>query len=181
MGEHKGRTVVFIRELIESLGGADVEAKLDSLGPEERTTYDAALTLSWVPDRHVAAIIRIAAQLLYPGSSGGMREIGRHQARADLGGLYRVLLTISTVPFALSRTAQFWKTYNRRGAPELTMGEDGKSAALVVRDYPEYPAELGKYNCGYILGVLEQAGAGGVIVSFELENGTTPRWSARWQ
>jgi hypothetical protein len=173
--------VVFIRERIEELGRPDTEKVLGVLSTEERATYDSALTLSWVPDQHVAAVIRVAAQILYPGLSTGIREIGRSQALADLGGIYRVLLAVSTVSFALGRTAQFWKTFNKQGTPRLS-GEGGSNhASLVVSNYPGFPPVLGDYNCGYIIGVIEAAGAKVTRVTFDPVDASTPRWSAHWE
>jgi len=181
VGKHKGRTVVFTRERIEKSDHRDSQKFLDRLSPEERTTYDSALTISWVPDTHVAAIIKIGAQLLHPGMSSGIREIGREQAQADLGGLYRVLLAVSTVSFALSRTAQFWRTFNDEGTPRLTQGPGSNEAHLLVENYSNFPDALGEYNCGYIIGVLGRAGAKDVRVRFDYQNGRNPKWAATWK
>jgi hypothetical protein len=181
VGKHKGRTVVFIRERIEQSNRPDRQKVLDQLGAEERKTYESALTISWVPDTHVAAIISAGARLLHPGSLSGIREIGREQATADLGGLYSVLLAITTVSFALSRTAQFWRTFNDQGTPMLTHEPGTNEAVLLVEDYPNFPDALGEYNCGYIIGVLGRAGAKDIRVAFGYQHGTNPRWSATWK
>ena len=181
MGEHKGRTVVFIREQIDDSGRPDIPARLKILSPDERATYDSALTLSWVPDTHVAAIIRVAAQILYPGMPKGILELGRSQALADLSGMYRVLLAVSTVSFALGRATRFWKTFNKQGVPRIEGSDTGNHASLIVTDYPRFPPELGEYNCGYIVGVIERAGAKVTKVNFAPVDASTPRWITEWQ
>jgi hypothetical protein len=181
VGKHKGRTVVFIRERVEKSDLPYKEKILDQLSSEERATFASALTISWVPDTLVAAIINKAAKILYPGLSSGIREIGREQATADLGGLYSVLLAVTTVSFALSRTAQFWSTFNDEGTPKLTQVPGSSEAVLLVENYPGFPHELGEYNCGYIIGVLGRAGATGIRVTFEYQHGRNPKWAATWR
>jgi len=184
MGKIKAIVIVRLRQQVFPSQAKDVEAKyLEALAPDERAFYQSALPSTRIPLAQAMVMICKAAEILYPGrGDAALRELGRMQAHADMTGLYKVLMRVVTVAYAVKQAAALWRQYHDQG--EARVEQDPAvpgAAAFVVTGYPEAPRSFTFYNAGYIAGVLELTGATNVDVSVNFDNPQAWRTEVRWR
>jgi len=182
MGDYKGAGVLFVRKLLRERG-AKAEARfLDGLEPEERELFMKTTASSWVPVETMTRYQDLAAALLYPGQSSGLRDLGRAMAADHLTGLYQALARLTTVPFLMSQTARLWSTYHRQGRASTRQGEGANHVIFTVEGYPTLPEHFRECLSGYVHGMLELVGARDIRVL--RASGASPEawtWTLFWK
>lgn len=179
MGNYKGTGVVFMRSLFKRHGAASERKFLAQLTPQETDIYKQTLEFHWIPIEVITRYFELAAPLLYPGDSQGLRRIGREMARDHLQGVYRIVLRVVTVEYIIEKAARLWRTYHQIGTTRMERPGE-RMLQFVVMGYPDLPAAFRECTCGYIAGVLELAGAKDIHVLKSNDNPEEWRWKLSW-
>lgn len=159
MGNAKGTDIAFLRKCLRDAGPAAEKPFVDQLSPEERKIYETATPVSWVPIEISAKFQKLAAQILFPNHPSGIQELGREQARADLSGLYKIIVRFINIPTLLRKLSNLWHSYNDTGELKAVWKEGEKSGQLIIENYPDLPGVSQLQMQGYFLGALEMTGA----------------------
>jgi hypothetical protein len=179
VSDYKGTGIDYVRRLVAKTG-VDEAALTDRLSPAEAGVYRDALALSWV-DCHVAErILRAAAELVYPDHPRPLFELSRRMAQDNLGGIYKLMLRVASVPTVIERGAKLWSTYHAHGTAEVEKATGRNEGALVVKGYPHFAPGLMESVAGYIYGTLELTGSKGIQVEPQQGAAGTWRWNVRW-
>ncbi len=157
MARTKGTNVVSVRRLLQ--GAAAEEPVLAQLRPEELELYRETLAVGWVSDTFIARLFAVAAPALYPREPKPIRQLGRTIAQDNLTGIYRVMLRVVSIPFAIERAGSRWRTYNDTGEATITRFGDENRALMTISGYELFPEECLEETAGYIEGVALLCGA----------------------
>ncbi len=109
--------------LTTRLGEAGLKEALGSLAVEHRAALTGALPHQWISIPAMAALTRAAAARLDLTESQLAAELGAHNARDHLGGVYRLFLRVGPADLLFKSTAQLWNNYYNRGKAELVISE----------------------------------------------------------
>jgi hypothetical protein len=181
MGLCSAAGLYFIKKRVKAAGVVAEQALLKLLTLAERDYYYKALPVVWIPIEIAAEVYPKAAEVLLPGDQSGVWKLGRDQAHADLSGIFRALLVVTTVPFALRQASRFWTSYYKDGRAGVENLTDECSADFYVADYPDLPSKINDVVSGYIAGVMERAGAHDIKVLVNERDPNKRRWSATWK
>jgi hypothetical protein len=153
----KGTSVVSIRRLLQAARNED--AVLAQLTPEDAELYRTTLAVSWVSNDFMGRVFAVAGPALYPGEPKPIRQLGRTIAQDNLTGVYRVMLRIVSIPFAIERAAALWRTYNDTGDAAIERFGNEERARMTVTGYERFPDPCLEETAGYIEGVALLCGA----------------------
>jgi len=153
----KGTNVVSVRRLIQAAGLED--AVVAQLKPEDAELYRGALAVDWVSIEFIARLFEAAAPALFPREPRPIRQLGCTIARDNLTGVYRVMLRVVSIPFAIERAGNLWRTYNDTGEASVTRFGDETRARMTVTGYEAFPEATLDETAGYIEGVALLCGA----------------------
>lgn len=177
MANTKASDIFTLKKKIREQG---VEQNLLSrLTPEAAKIYLNSAANSWVPIAGEAEILNAAASLLYPREASPLRHLGHEIARINFSGIYKVFLLVATVPFLIKRVPQIWGTLFDQGEAKVE-NLAGNSGTLVVRGMSELQAAQREYISGFIIGLLELAGARQVQVAKIESNPQAWAWKIKW-
>jgi hypothetical protein len=171
----------FLRKKLRKNGNGAEEALLAELTADEADLYANALAVSWIDVAKAARVYDVAARAIYPKSAEPLVDLGRDMARADLTGIYKVLLRVATIPMVVERTARLWSTYHRRGTARIVREGDAKRADLVIDGYPDLPEAIRVNISGYVQGVLDLTGSKNPQVSHIGGSPDAWRWHVTWE
>lgn len=180
MGNYKGTGVVFMRGLLKHAGPVIERQFLAKLTAQERDTYDQTLEFHWIPIEVITRFFELAALLLYPSNPSGLRLIGREMAKDHLHGVYRIVLRVVTIEYIIEKSARLWRTYHQLGTSKMERVGDHQ-LHFVVRGYPDLPERFRECTSGYIMGVLELAGAKNVHIAKSTDDPQEWRWKMTWR
>ena len=175
MAGYKGVGIVFVRAQVRAARCED--AVLESLSPGARDTWRQATAGGWYPMEHAIEMFTRAAPLLFPGSPSPLRELGRAMAQDNLGGVYRHIVRLLSVPFLIKQTMVFWRLYHNAGRATCTSQE--KSAVVTLYEYPDCPERFRECLCGWIAGAVEVCG--GTNARVLKEDGDPFVWRVTWK
>ena len=174
--------LVWIRKVMREKGPEVENVFLARLTPEERTTLEQAFPVSTAPIETVTDILYKAAEMLFPGDPLAVRKLLRGEARNDLTGIYRVLLHVVSIEYAVKQAALLWKTYNKKGEAHIERPPEGGNRLIeVVTGYPDMYWPFAEVNAGYIEGVMEMTGAKDVAVECDLRDPEAWKWIVTWR
>ena len=151
----KGTEVASVRSLLRAAGKED--ALVARLSPDEVELYRETLPVAWVSVDFVARLWELAAAELYVGEARPLRQLGRAIIRDNLTGIYRVMLRVVSIPFAIQQAASLWHTYNDTG--EVTVERTGERLQMTVSKYPAFPEAALEECAGSTEGLMEMCGA----------------------
>jgi hypothetical protein len=157
MPNTKGTNVVSVRRLLQA--AAQEDAVLAQLTREDLESYRETLAVGWVSDVFIARLFAVAAPALYPREPKPIRQLGRTIAQDNLTGVYRVMLRIVSIPFAIERAGSLWRTYNDTGEATISRFGDEPRARMTITGYERFPDECLDETAGYIEGVALLCGA----------------------
>jgi hypothetical protein len=156
----KGTEVVSVRSLVRAAGKED--ALVARLGPDEVALYRDTLAVAWVSVDFVARLWELAAAELYVGEGRPLRQLGRAIIKDNLTGIYRVMLRVVTIPFAIQQSANLWHTYNDTG--EVKVERTGDRLLMTVSKYPAFPEAALEECAGCTEGLMLMCGARNIEV-----------------
>jgi hypothetical protein len=180
MNDFKATGVAYIRNRIRTETPQLEERFSEQLNEADRSFFENAMPVSWIPVQAGARIYAAAAELLFPSATNPLKDLGRAMALADLRGIYKILLKAATVPMVVKKTASLWRIYHKRGEARSERGSNKNEIFLVISDYRDLPGEMRETATGYTAGVIELTGARNVKVDLNDEDPERWRWSIRW-
>ena len=177
---YKGVGVVFVRKQVRALGPSQRERFYAQLTDAERACLDDTLATHWVPVEHAGRLFEVLGKIAYADAPSPLREVGRQLAGHDLGGVYRLLVRITSVRFLLSQHARLWSVYHRQG--EATVAEERpKAASLRISGHPSLPASFRVAMAGWLIGAVERCGGKDVVVDHDPDLAPPWRFDIRWR
>lgn len=180
MEKYRGTGLLSVKKMILRQRPDLQETFLAKLGPEERQLYEAVLATEWLPIKVVATLFYKAAGALYPGNLRGLEELGRQQALDNLQGIYRPMLRVLTINFAIQQVAKLWRGYFDEGEAAAWQEEGQKRAVMSVDNFPGLPEGNRRVISGYIQGVVELCGARNVVVQHDQSRAEKWVWTVTW-
>ncbi|MFH1811137.1 MAG: hypothetical protein ABIJ09_20520 [Pseudomonadota bacterium] len=178
MPRSKGSNVVTVRKLVQAAGVED--ALLARLSAADVDTYHATLAVSWVDIEVVARIFAAGAAVLFPGDVRSLRRLGRAIAEDNMRGMYRLILRVISIPFAIGQSARIWGTYNDAGRMTVEREPDQPRLRLVVQDYLDFPDATLEETAGYVEGVALLCGARSAQAEGWREGDRRFGWRVQW-
>ena len=175
MAGYKGVGIVFARAQVRAAGRED--ALLELLSADTRTTFLQATAGGWYPIEQATEIFTKASPLLFPGAANPLREFGRALAQDNLGGVYRHIVRLVSVPFLIKQTMVFWRLYHNAG--RATCSSEARSALVELYDYADCPERFRECLCGWIAGAVEVCG--GTNARVLKEEGYPFVWRVTWR
>ena len=177
MPRYKAVPLVLLRSRVRDAG---VEPRVrDALSDDDRAVYDRFVATDWVDQAFADRLYGVATPLVYGSGPMALRRFGQEAARADLRGVYRVVVRFMTVPALLERAATLWSKYHDRGIARAER-QGGNAARLVVEGYPELGENVRESAAGWLAGAFELTGASNVRVVHE-GDGARWIWAATWR
>lgn len=152
----KGTNVISVRKLVVAAG---VEQEcLARLSAADVTVWKTVLPMSWLPIDVVAHVFEAGAAVLYPNDARRIRTLGRAIARDNLSGVYRLLLRVLSVPFAIEQSSKLWSAYNDTGVTSVEYQKGAYEVRFLIAECPGFPDVVLEETAGYIEGLIELCG-----------------------
>jgi len=101
-------------------------------------------------------------------------------AQENLDGIYKFLLQIPSVEYAIQRGAKIWQAYNDTGDP-VVQKVTPNSLEFVVRHYPDMPALHRKYIQGFLKGMIQMTRAKKSFVALDESDSENWTWKITWE
>lgn len=183
MGEknYKGISICFVRDLVSDQGPEALAQMLAGLDDDDAHVFRYTLATSWIDIHAGMRIIQRAAEVLYPDDPAAIQTIGFRMAQWHLTSVYRILLRVVTVQFALSQTANYWEAYHRKGRTILEKDDHSNKARLIIEKYPDLPDTFRILTDGYIQGIMDLAGARNGTVQRRVMGADRWGWDLSWE
>lgn len=180
MSNFKGVGIMFIKEQLKARGPEFEKEFLNRLSPGDQDMFVNCLAFTWIPIEKAAKFYELAAQVLYPGESRGLVKIGKELAKNNLGGVYKLLVMIATIPYVVKQAAQFWKAYHEAGLATV-ITEQKNQLYFIVEQYPDLPKQFHELVQGYIEAIVEFAGGKMVNVKKGEPIKDGCKWFVSWE
>jgi len=181
MGTVKCSSFTGIKHHLAGLG-AGVEGKfIASLPHDLAEHYRKIMPVSRLPIEIAIALDLAIAQFLFPQDNEArqLHALGILMAQLDLNGFYKILLKVTTVPYAIEQSAVLWKTYHDEG--QTRVEEPGKkNLRYIISNYPNIPGNYLTFLGGYIQGVMELCGAKTISVDLQPVANHEHVYDVRW-
>lgn len=177
MPRYKAVPLVLLRNRVREAG---VEAALlSTLSEGDRAVYERFVATDWVDEAFANRLYGDATPLVYGGGRMALRRFGQEAARADLGGVYRVVVRFMTVPALADRAATLWSKYHDCGTARADRAGE-RAMRFVVEEHPGLGENTRETLAGWLAGAVELTGASNVRVTHE---GDADRWtwSVTWR
>jgi hypothetical protein len=176
----KGTGIAWLRESITAKGPEADQAMARSLAPEEYRAYRTAMPISWVPEVAATRIFKAAGDILFPGAPSPLIEVGRGMAKANMTGIYSMLLRLATIPFIMSQASRLWRTYHDTGEASVAEEKGAKRLTMTVAGFPELPSDMRQVLRGYLIGLGELTGARNVTAELDETDSAAWKWRCTW-
>ena len=152
---------------------------LEKLSPSDRELYTRSLPVSWIPVQEDPEDMGVAAELLFPDNPLQLQHLGILSAPEQIQGIYQIFFKIPTVAFIMKRVAQVWR-FNFDTGQAMVENVQNQSLEIVIKDFPDLPAYLREFLCGYYMGVIEITGAKNLRVTKHEKDPQAWRWMIQW-
>lgn len=176
----KGTGIAWLRESIAARGPEADQAMARALAPEEYRAYRTAMPISWVPETAATRIFKAACGVLFADAPAPLLEVGRGMAKANMTGIYSMLLKLATIPFIMSQASRLWRTYHDTGDASASDGPGRNQLTFAVAGFPELPADMRQVLSGYLMGLGELTGARNVRAELDESDPAAWRWRCTW-
>jgi hypothetical protein len=181
MSETRGVGVTILRSLFIRRGRQAEKIFIASLNETEFHYYHTGLSINWLPLEISALLHQKAAPVLYPGDPHGLRHIGHAQAQDNLRGIFRPLLKIMSVSFAMRQIDKIWRANCKQGRIRVEVSLDKGEAVMSMEAYPSLPSVMLDVIAGYTQSGLELVGAKEVRVEPARSNPEQWKWLIYWE
>jgi hypothetical protein len=178
MAQSKGTNIVTVRKLVDAAGAEP--RVLAALRSDDVDIYRTTQAMSWVDIHAVARIFDAVAVALFPDDARRLRRLGRSIAEDNMRGMYRLILRVVSIPFAIGQSARIWSTYNDTGQVRVEREDGQPRLRLQVSDYPDFPDSALEETAGYVEGLALLCGARSADVQSWREGDRTVGWTVQW-
>jgi len=121
----------------------------------------------------------IAAKFLYPLEDKKLRRLGKEMALYGFSIVYKMFFAIPSLTYLFKKVAVQWSHMYDTGAASIENIKEN-SATVVVRDFPDMPAYLREYLCGFYEGMATLNGAKNPRVKKDDSNPQEWHWELKW-
>jgi hypothetical protein len=180
MNNYKGAGIFILKKIFAQRGKEFEAAFLAKLPPETAQVYSRTLAFQWLPVETVAQFFIAAAGIIHRDLDQGLFEIGRQQSLDQLSGIYRPLLRVCTVNFAVQQSGRVWKNYFDQGVVTVTQNPVKKEVNFRLTDFPDLPRANRLVVGGFLVGVLELTNAKNVAVRHQDGEPQNWQWILTW-
>jgi hypothetical protein len=140
------------------------------------------LAISWIPLETSAPVYEVLHEQLFARDDSMMFELGRRQLRADMTGIYRLLMRVTTPEFVATQAAKIYGNYTRNCGTLRAASGDLHRLEIMMEDRPFSSRAFCDYMRGSIFGVMELTGVNDLAVSMTALPGFPARcrFGATW-
>lgn len=181
MPKTKGTGINWLRDLIEAKGPQAEQALAKALSPDDFMAYRTAMPISWFPEDVAIRIYLAAGNILFADKPDVRIEVGRGMARANLNGIYKLLVPLVTIPFLMKQASRLWRTYHDTGVTSIEEFKGEKRIIFTVGNFPDLPADMRQVLRGYILGLSELVGVRNAGVALDESDNNVWKWVVTWE
>jgi hypothetical protein len=161
--------------------GADVEARVVAkLSSDVLGAYRRTVASSWTPVELQAAFYEAAASELLPDRPNAVELLFVEAARRSYSTVYRVFLSIPSIPFLVSQSARLWRTYYDTGIASAEVVKKGHTR-FYVSHFSGLPRVLRSAIAGHIRFLVENTGAEMVAVLIDEKNPARWTWDITYR
>jgi hypothetical protein len=177
---YRGSTIVLLRKMLRVKTEGEA-AFLARLHPAAQDVYASTLPGSWVPLPAAEAILKAAAETLFPGDPNPYLRLGYEHAQKNVNGLYKSFLRFLTPAVVIKNSGKVWRLLFDAGDHEYAFDQGACSAEMIVRNFPELPLLFRELANGHILGALGLTGAKNIRLQRDDSNPRAWRWWGSWR
>jgi hypothetical protein len=175
----KGTDIVTLRKLFADRPPSDLARFLATLAPEDREGYEGALHFHWLPADSVTRIFVAAAPFFFPSSPKALQQLGQLLATRSFSGVYKLILSVPSLPFVVRRASMVWSWYHDLGEASIEDASD-HALTLVVRGTPRLPEAMRELIAGHLLALAEATHTPNAKVTLFSDDPSAWRWKIRW-
>lgn len=117
--------------------GTEAELQLKEHFKDQERLFPI-LDSSWYPFEVYDEINRVIADRFFDGEFSGLVEVGSYSAEKVLTSVYKAFAEGKDFPGFLLRAALLHERFYSQSQMDVTLGEDGVSAEVLLRDAPTY-------------------------------------------
>ncbi|MBN1622065.1 MAG: hypothetical protein JW871_05695 [Endomicrobiales bacterium] len=132
-----------------------------------------------IPQHIEEEILLAGALILFPNSGQKIWDLGQLLAEKSMNTIYRLFLKVSSPTTAIKRADQMWHAFFNKGKL-FFVNQTDKSATMVVAGFPELKPYQIELTNGYMVVILEYAGAKNVAVKFNPSDPNSWKWHVKW-
>jgi hypothetical protein len=181
MPKTKGTGINWLRDLIEAKGPQAEQALAKALSPEDFMAYRTAMPISWFPEEAATRIYLAAGNILFADKPDVRIEVGRGMAKANLNGIYKLLVPLATIPFLMKQSSRLWRTYHDTGVTAVEEFQGEKKIIFSVGSFPDLPPDMRQVLRGYIMGLSELVGVKNIRVALDESDPSSWKWTITWE
>ncbi len=142
-----------------TLGDVMYERVLSRVPPETREQLEnPPLAVSWIPFAHTRHFLESLVEIIGAERAAATYEaLGAKMLEQDLRGIYRALLRIVTIDFAMQRAGKMFGQYNRDAGTLSTTRDAPRRVSCHYRDLPMAHIVFARFLAGAARGVVSLA------------------------
>jgi len=177
----KGVAYETLRTILKKKDNEFKENYYALLPEEERDAVQHALSISWKPlqfdeDKNCIGVL---AKLLYPNDPLYLQKLGYEMSRNTIPRFYQIFIRIPSIEYIFKRVAKIWGSFYDTGEAHLEDLTDSQFY-FVLKNFPNYPAFLREYMCGYLKGMGELLNLKNTTVKKIEKDPNEWKWEVRW-
>ncbi len=181
MGTVKCTSFNGIKQHFKTLASGTEDRFIQTLPHDLAEIYRTLIPVKRLPIEITAMLNEAIAKFLFPtlASAQQLFQLGTLMAKLDMNGLYKILLKVATVSYAVQQSAVFWKTFHDQGVTRVEeLGP--KHLRYTISEYPGMPIHYQLFLSGWIHGLLELCGAKTIAISLAPPTGVDVVYDIHW-
>jgi len=123
--------------------------------------------------------LQLAAELLFPNDPKQLRKLGQAMAEHGFSVFYKIFFRLPSLPNLFKKVAAQWAQMYDTGQASVKDIQK-KSAVFVVSNFPDYPAYMREYMCGFYEGMAKLNGAKNPRIKKDESNPNEWCWELQW-
>jgi hypothetical protein len=177
----KGTGVAWLRELIQKKGPEADQAMAKALSPDDYRAFRTSMPISWISEEAITRIFKAAGDVLFAEAPSPLAEVGRGMAKANMTGIYKFMLRVTTIPFIMSQASKLWQTLHDTGEATATEGPGRNMVTFTISGFPSIPSGMREVLRGYVTGLGELTNAKNVRTKIDETDPNAWKWISTWE
>jgi len=181
MPKIKGSGYNTLRYLLKSKDEDFKERYYSKLSSEELKCMKMGISVGWYNlalDEHSSALA-ILAKMLYPNDPKYLQRMGQEMAKHTMPSFYKVFIRIPSIEFVMTKTAAIWNSFYDTGEACVENFQKDQYT-FVLKNFPDYPAFMREYMCGWLKGMCELLNMKNIIVKKIETDPNAWKWEVRY-
>jgi hypothetical protein len=130
-----------------------------ALPPETAALIEhSPLPVSWVPQPHVAALVRAAYEVAFRRDERRLQSLAARAIVSDLSVVYRFFVRLASPEWVIERVASMWKAYYRDNGAVTVERQGERCVHVCYRGLPRPSPLFWSFQCGTIRGIARATG-----------------------